>query len=289
MIYLLLSIVCSTALVVIFKYYDKYDVPVFQAIIVNYLVCGIIGIGLQGNLNFLSDFLHDKAFLFAVIMGFLFIFIFTITGIAAKLLGVTVTAVAQKVAFIIPVCGAIFFLQEQISFIKILGIIMAICSIYFLSLNAEKRASQHRFVVFLPVAVFIGSGSCDLILKWVQHHYLSEANYHAFTTSIFLVAGLLGLLFFSMNNINTRKTFIRKSIIGGIALGIPNYGSLYFLILALETSKWQSSVIFPVNNVGIVLLATVSAYILFQEQFGKNKTIGLLLALTSILFIGFIA
>ena len=53
---------------------------------------------------------------------------------------------------------------------------------------------------------------------------------------------------------------------GGIALGIPNFGSIYFLVLALRSGGMESSTIFPVNNVAIVMISTFLGILLFRER-----------------------
>ena len=81
-----------------------------------------------------------------------------------------------------------------------------------------------------------------------------------------------------------RKTRVPrwKNILAGIALGIPNYGSIYFLIKALDMHNLESSVIFPVNNVGIVALSVVCARILFNENLSLKNIVGVILAIISI-------
>ncbi|HRB19940.1 MAG TPA: hypothetical protein PKZ14_07645, partial [Chitinophagales bacterium] len=70
---------------------------------------------------------------------------------------------------------------------------------------------------------------------------------------------------------------------GGIILGIPNYFSLYFLLKTLDTLTWQSSIIFPINNLGIVGLSAIAGVALFQEKMNTQKIIGFILAISSII------
>ena len=43
MLYLLLTILSTVGLIVVFKYFDRFGVDTFQAIVSNYYVCVIIG------------------------------------------------------------------------------------------------------------------------------------------------------------------------------------------------------------------------------------------------------
>ena len=71
-------------------------------------------------------------------------------------------------------------------------------------------------------------------------------------------------------------------------LGVPNYFSLLFLMEALRLPGWRSSVIFPVNNMGIVVLTAVCAALLFREELSQKNFIGILLAVAAISLLIFI-
>ena len=73
-----------------------------------------------------------------------------------------------------------------------------------------------------------------------------------------------------------------KSIYGGIALGIVNYYSIYFLLKALQYEGTESSTIFTVNNVAIVMLSTLIGLVLFRETIYTKNWIGIVLAVVSI-------
>jgi uncharacterized membrane protein len=77
--------------------------------------------------------------------------------------------------------------------------------------------------------------------------------------------------------------FTPKTILAGIMLGIPNYFSIYMLFKALSVKSWEDSFVFPVNNIGIVILSTVFAVVIFKEKLNKLNLIGLALAVISIL------
>ena len=65
---------------------------------------------------------------------------------------------------------------------------------------------------------------------------------------------------------NKKIHFHWKNILGGIALGIPNYYSMELLIKALQTEGMESSTLFTINNVSIVVLTTVFAVEFFKER-----------------------
>lgn len=72
---------------------------------------------------------------------------------------------------------------------------------------------------------------------------------------------------------------------GGIVLGIPNYFSIYFLVMALRNPDFESSTLFTLNNVAIVTLSTLLGIALFRERLIKHNWIGLALAVISIILV----
>jgi uncharacterized membrane protein len=78
--------------------------------------------------------------------------------------------------------------------------------------------------------------------------------------------------------------FHSRHVIAGIVLGIPNFGSIYFILKMLEQG-WEGSVFFPINNVGVILLSTAVALIIFKEQLSRLNIIGIVLAILGIVLI----
>jgi multidrug transporter EmrE-like cation transporter len=76
-----------------------------------------------------------------------------------------------------------------------------------------------------------------------------------------------------------------KSILGGIVLGIPNYFSLYFLIKMLDSEVFESSTIFTIHNVAIVMVSTLVGIVFFKEKISFRNGIGIALALTAIFLV----
>ncbi|MEM6686489.1 MAG: EamA/RhaT family transporter, partial [Bacteroidota bacterium] len=76
MIYLALSVLISSSLLVIFKLFDKYQVNTFQAIVVNYLAAFCCGFFFYRNGITISEITTRPWFTGAVILGFLFIAVF---------------------------------------------------------------------------------------------------------------------------------------------------------------------------------------------------------------------
>lgn len=84
MIYLIGSIVLSSYLTLAFKGCEKYNVNIFQAIVINYITCVITGSVVNGSFPVTIASFQFSWFQWACGMGVLFISLFNIIGITAQ-------------------------------------------------------------------------------------------------------------------------------------------------------------------------------------------------------------
>ena len=78
-----------------------------------------------------------------------------------------------------------------------------------------------------------------------------------------------------------------KNVIGGIALGIPNYASLVFFFNALESSGLEASQVFPVVSMGVIIISAIIGKLLFKEHLSLYNWLGLGIAIIAIFIITF--
>jgi uncharacterized membrane protein len=70
----------------------------------------------------------------------------------------------------------------------------------------------------------------------------------------------------------------------GILLGIPNFMSIHYLMKAIGQG-WDASLMFPINNVGIIAISMLGALLIFKEKANKYKLMGITLAISAVLLI----
>ncbi|MDP2540624.1 hypothetical protein CSC81_03575 [Tenacibaculum discolor] len=284
MIYLIFSILISSLLFVIFKLFDVCKVNTLQAIVLNYVVALSFG------------FIHTKVsipvieipeqpwFLGAFILGFLFIAVFNVMGVTAQKNGLSVASVAGKMSVVIPVVIGIFLYNESIGLVKVVGIILALIAVYLSSAKSDTSPVQFKNLLF-PLLLFLGSGSIDTLLKYTETTYVPKEAVPMFLSTIFGCALLFGFFFLMAQLLSKKGSFEWKTVLGGIVLGVPNYYSMEFLLKALQTKGLESSTVFTINNVSIVILTTVFALTFFKEKLVKKNWIGIGLAIISILLV----
>src|SRR5262245_41114709 len=128
MISLLLSIVCATYLVFVFKVFKRYDIDNMQGIVVNYMTCVVTGMIVSGKIPS-SEVVREDWFPFAAFLGVNFFIIFNLMGFVAANIGVTLTSVASKLSMVIPVTAAVVLYDQQVTIIKIAGLILALAAV----------------------------------------------------------------------------------------------------------------------------------------------------------------
>lgn len=279
MSWVLLSILCSAVIYLIFKLFATYRVDTLVAIVSNYaMACGL---GMALALPSLERQTLSGDWLWLLpILGFLFISLFQLMARVAQEAGVGVAALANKMSLIVPVTVAFVFFGEGITLFKVIGIGAALWSVWMVT-TSEKGQGQHKI---WPVWVlFVGSGILDTLLKWSELKWVPEDHLGLFTASIFGSAGLLGMVWVLVK----KGTWNFRSILAGLILGIPNYGSIYFLLKALGSPNWESSILFPINNVAVVLLSSLLGIFLFSESSSSRKWLGLALGVLAVIVLAY--
>lgn len=284
MIDLALSVLSSTLIFVAFKLFDTYKVQTLYAIITNYVVACLVGLFLyEGNVD-VVQLTSTSWYWGPIALGVLFITIFNLMAKSTQVSGVSVTSVATKMSLVIPVVVGVVIYKEELSLLQIIGIVLALLAVY-LSSQKEKGITINRKDLLLPLLVFLGSGIIDTSIKYFEEEHLTDQEIPIFSSMVFGCAALTGLVFIGIKSFKTPLKINFKNILGGIALGVPNYFSIFFLIRALRSDMLNSAAVFTLNNVAIVMLSTVLGILLFKERLRPKNWGGVALAILSIILV----
>ena len=287
MFYLVISVCCNILLLLIIRSYQKFNVASFPAIIINYFVAGSISLFFTTPKTIYLEATH--LWFPALFLGSLFVTIFFLISKTTEKMGVSVASVANKMSVVIPVLLAFVIYKDTPHLFKILGIIIALISVFLVSASNKKEESiSDKKNYILPLAVFLGSGIIDALVNYAQKVLVhSEAEATCFSSLSFYSAGFVGLLAFLLFYKDKKSIDIKKTVIAGIILGVPNVFSIYFIMKAIDANFMESSVLYPVFNVSVVLGSTFLAYLFFAEKLSLKNIIGVVLSIVAIAFIAF--
>lgn len=280
MIYLLMSIITSVVVVSFFKLFETYKVNTFEAIVINYLTCAVLGNLVADTPGILTPFWREEWFTYTLILGVLFISVFYSIAQTAQKIGVSVSMVAAKLSVALPVVFALFAHNESLSPLKLFGILVSLSAVYFISRSSENTTT-HKNLWYLPLFVFLGSGLIDTLLSFINKRFIPPFDTNHILSFVFATAFCLGSMVLLVGALKKQTTPSLKSVLWGIGLGIPNYMCMYFLLKTLASFK-EASLVLPINNIGIVLVSTLTGVFLFKEQLSRINKVGLGLAILSI-------
>ncbi|UOQ51326.1 hypothetical protein [Hymenobacter cellulosivorans] len=300
MLALFLSVLCSVTIVFIFKYFARFGVDTFQALIVNYVTCVVVGWLASGRPS-LAPLLAGGPWLgAAVALGGLFIGTFYLVALTAQRVGVSAASVANKMSLILPVLFNLLVLrlsQRPYTFINYAGMALALLAILLTALPrrtvapaADSNAPPTTPAAgwWLPVLLFVSSGAGDSLLNFASSTLLPDAATRTlFPLVTFGTAGAIGLVLLLVRVAQGGQQFASKNLVAGMILGIPNYFSIYFLILALGNFGNDGAFVYPVANVATILLGAVGAGLLFREQLGLRGRLGLATAVVALMLISY--
>jgi drug/metabolite transporter (DMT)-like permease len=289
MIYLVLTIIVNVAIFLSFRSYTKLGINTFNAIVFNYLVCvltGLIFIGKELPNHF--TIFSETWILFPIGLGILFVLSFYIIALTTQNFNITVAAISSKMSMVIPVIFSLYIFKLDVSrfnTINFIGLLMALASIVLCSIKSEdkKIRTRSKYLFLIPILVFLATGAIDTSLNYINAFLIHSSQKSIMPIFIFAAAffgGLIVIIF--------RKSHIKtKDILGGIYLGIPNYFSIYFLLQTLSYFKNNGAVVYPILNVGIIVISSMSAFLIFRERLNKSNITGMIFAITAIFLISY--
>ena len=281
---LALSILCSSLIFVIFKLFKVYKVETFYAIIANYVVACAVGLlCYQGDVNVIG--IVEKPWFWGTFaLGLLFIIVFNLMAATSQKLGVSVASVATKMSLVLPVLFGVYMYKEVLGPLKIIGILLALAAVYFASI--KENSTKFRIgALLLPFLVFVGSGVIDISLAYFQKEFIANKELQIFSATVFASAAIIGITFILIKITGKPLKMNFRNVLAGIALGVPNYFSIFFLLRALQNETLNSASIFTINNVAIVMFSTLLGILLFKEKLNLKNWGGIVLAIISIILV----
>lgn len=287
MVHLALYIILTVLLGLVFKAWKRMGIHVLPGILHNYLVCMGMSLLFHGELPSADQIAQKPWMPVAVLLGILFISGFYVFAIALNRSGVgTVTAV-QKMSMLLNVLFAILFLGNTPGIVETAGIIVGTAALPFLAYVPDGKTpglgtdSGLKLPALWLLLTFLLSGGTEIGLTMVELHYADSSADPLFIGTVFFLAFILGWSILMMNSALRRHFFSARHMLAGLALGIPNYLSIHFLMKSLG-SEMPIYLVLPMANVGTILVAVVVGYFILKERIYSRQGIGLLLAMLAL-------
>lgn len=295
MLSLSLSILLSVVLLLNFRVFPRYDINTFQAIVFNYPVCFLTGLLLMpAGQSFTLDFSQTWTWL-SLGLGVGFILTFLLSGASTQRMGITATSLANNLSLVIPVCFSLFVFRtggKVFDGLNYAGLALAVIAVGLSTYKKEASVpdpatgiTSRRLGanVLLPVGVFLFYGATNTMINYMNLHYIPSSDKTVqVTLTMVLGAILAGLLMLAVRMVQGKETIQGRNLLAAVTLGVPNFLSFYTLLLALSAFGSNGAFVYPLYNIGVILLAASGAALFFREKLSNANKIGLVLAVVAI-------
>lgn len=278
MIFLILTIICSTSLALILKYGSVKKSNIILLINGNYLTASIFALGFiiyQGGFHFSLN-----AILFSMFLGVLFAETFVLYSKAINYAGTALATVSARLSVLIPVLTSIILYGEKPSIQMLVGFVLVLVTLYFfyLSLKNHGNSNESTAKYIYLFLLLVGIGFVDLSMKIFERNFPIDEK-GTFVFQIFSFAFLYTLIRILIGKIK----FDKHTYMIGLVLGIPNVLAITFLLEALHILP--AIIVFPIQNIGVIVLTAIAAYIFWKEKINLYGRIALAVGIAAILLL----
>jgi len=274
MISLLLATVCSASIALIFKFSEGRGLNRYAVTSVNYLaaICVSLIMVLAQQIEFTS---WRMGLTIGVPAGVCFFLSFVFYQLSVRDSGAGLAGMFGKLGILMPMLMSLILWREFPTLIQSGGILLAVCAILVVSFGGGLRGGSLHSALFL---LFLFGGLAEFSNKLFQKYGLSGEKAY-FLLIVFSVAFIVSM---SMTIKHGKKpTFI--DFITGVAVGIPNMFSSFFLIRALDFLP--TAVVFPVYSAGSMALIIILSRLIYKEKMNSRSFIAVGMTMLALVLI----
>lgn len=276
MIYLLLATCCSVAIALLMRVGGKNvknDMAMYMA---NYAVCVCLSYYYLGNISIFEKG-SEFGIKLGVVSGFLYLASLFLINVNTQKNGVIMSSVFNKLSVIIPTIMAMTVFHNAVKVNQIVGILISLIAIVIV-MGVGQKDDTIKLDKKLLVTMLLVSGICNSMTGIYDHvgNPLYKDNYLLFN---FISA--IGFTILMM--IYQRKKIELKELGWGALIGVPNYFSSRFQLLALR--ELPAVIVFPVFSVLSIVILSILGMVLFKEKLNLQKGIGLVMIMGALVLI----
>ncbi|MBO7261051.1 MAG: EamA family transporter [Bacteroidaceae bacterium] len=297
MIALILSTICAALISILFKIFKQRGVDSNPAIVYNYLTAMILGLILSiDTSNGIVNPVAMEWFLPALGTGLIFIGGMIAMSFCTIRTGVVISSVASRASMIIPILLNYLLIpgSKKPEWITISIMIVAMFMIINKGETSKGKGAIAGIIdILAPLSVFLLYGLSSSFLKLVQYSISTKSsltdlaiNQQLSMVSFTIFAGAMvaGIVLLAIDRNSSIKMLLEpKNIIGGITLGACNFFCTYLLMVSMKSLNTEF--LFPVHNVGVVVLGAIAGWGFYHEKMKPHQLIGFIIAAIAIFFL----
>ncbi len=262
MFFLILAILCSSALSIVMRLSEGRVQSRTCMLAVNYVTCMLFS-GLFTGFDLALDAPKSQLTLaLGVINGFFYVAALLIMQWNIRKNGVILPSVFSRLGgLLVPLAVAICFFGEVPTPVQVIGAIIAGVSI--IAINARTGQSSITSLESLMALLLLDGCASSMSTVYEQlgsSDLTSQFLFYTFATA--LVFCLLLIL-------KSRERFGLQECLYGVAIGIPNFFASRALLQALESVP--AVIAYPTRGVACIVVITLAGVSAFGERLKKHQ------------------
>lgn len=298
----ILAICCSASIALIFKFSETSGRNRYAVTAMNYLAAAGISVWMIAQTDTAPDLPGSIRTAFSTIVtalgrnerltdpapatiwaltaglvaGLVFFLAFLAYQISVNRHGASMSGAYAKIGILVPMILSLIIWRQFPSTVQWMGIILAVGAM--IMVNVESLSLQRNTVKWPLLLLFLFGGMAEFSNKLYQN-YGMQAYKPLFLLAVFGSAFVYSV----MTLLLRRKAFNRYDLITGVAVGIPNLFSSFFLIRGLESVP--AGVAFPVFGAGTIAVVNLGGFILFRERLDRREWTAMALIVVSLILV----
>lgn len=262
MLFLILAIISSALVSLIMRLSTNRVTGNVSMLAMNYLMCLMIAAAYTGiHRLFPGEAGQGGALVMGAVNGALYLGSFLLLQLNVRKNGVVLSATFMKLGLLVPMVLSVALFGEMPAPLQMIGFCVAVAAIILINTETEHTVMEFRLGLLL---LLLGGGCADAMSKVYEElgapGLSAQFLFYTFAVAFVLCLGLMLL---------KKQRIGRAELLFGLLIGIPNYFSARFLLLALE--QLPAVIVYPTYSVSTILVVTLTGVLLFRERLGKRQ------------------
>lgn len=194
----------------------------------------------------------------------------------------SICAMIYSFGFIFPTVSGAIFWDEPFGIVSTIGMVLVIMAIIAAAFSGEKNVKRRKGFLVPNIVAMLSGGALGVGQKMHQSSP-DKQNLVAFLILTVLLAAVitfvLALLQPSCKGEKSRNHVY--SIPAGVCYGLVS------LVNTLLAGRMPSAVVFPILNIGLMMMCLVAGMLLFKEKPNKPQTVSICLGVLAIIVLSF--
>lgn len=261
MISLLCAICSSAAVSAVLRIGEKRTQGTYGRFAMNYLSAAVLAFLAMPDKSFSVSSSIQLALGLGAVQGLLYLLSLMSLQKSICQNGVILSSTFARLGLIVPMLFSIAAFGEMPNLLQTIGFVLACAAIWMMQVKEENNSDKNYSGLILLLVI---SGLTDSMAKIFEE--LGDRN----LDSWFLLITFIVAFFLSVGMMIYHKEKLGVSeIVYGCLVGIPNYGSVFFLLKAL--TSLPAVLVYPTYSAGTILAISLIGVAAFGERPRKRQ------------------